>query len=345
VGVLAGCGRSVGVGWFVLAMVVLLAGCDAKPPDRRPQVDRLTQQIRSMPGVHAASDDVADSPAQGLVYFHIRVEVADDITTDQLAALTSLYLYALPGAEDGGYQAELSVHAGWNVFRINSGKRPVSNGDQIAAQSRAWVAMRHEFAGATSRLRATITHPAGPLAIQEWGHSNVGLIDLPDSADYTAVAAAVTTLATRFPQLSSLDWTISAGNQHPADIKTLRRFPSAQELEVWNRINADQSITHVDKMTINGRVSAPVWISEETRSHDVNVALQLAHQHLPIVATLPAPVLYTASDAIQGHINGDGRATGPVAITVGGCTDRDSLLYKPAPAEQALINAYEQCRR
>ncbi|HUO38363.1 MAG TPA: hypothetical protein VMU34_11190 [Mycobacterium sp.] len=178
------------------------------------------------------------------------------------------------------------------------------------------------------------------------GASNVGAIELPDAADYTAVTAAVTTLATRFPRLASLDWTISAGKQHPADIKTSRRLPNAQEIAVWNRINADQSIAHIDKMTINGRVSAPVWVAEKTtQSRDVNVAVQLATRHLPIVATLPSPVLYTASDQIQGHVGGYGQATGPVAITVGGCTARDYLTGRPAPAEQALINTYEKCRR
>jgi hypothetical protein len=122
-------------------------------------------------------------------------------------------------------------------------------------------------------------------------------------------------------------------------------LPNTKELEVWNTINGDQSIAHVDKMTINGRVSAPVWVAEETRSHDVHVAVQLARQQLPIVAKLRPPVLYTASDEIQGHINGYGRATGPIAVTVGGCTDRDYLMYRPTPAEQVLMNTYEKCPR
>jgi hypothetical protein len=68
----------------------------------------------------------------------------------------------------------------------------------------------------------------------------------------------------------------------------------------------------------------------------------LARQHLPIVATLPPPVLYTASDQAQGHVNYWGQVTAPVAVTVDGCTARS---YPPAPGEQALINIYERCRR
>ena len=214
---------------------------------------------------------------------------------------------------------------------------------RIIGQARDWIALRRQFGGATINVRATIAHPQGRLPIQEWGHSNVGAIQLPDPADYTAVTDAVTTLATRFAHLATLDWTISAGTEHRADIKTSRRFPTAREIEVWNRVNADQSITHVDKLTINGRVDAPVWLSEQTRHGDVSVELQLARQHLPTVAMLPSPVLYTASDQIQGHINGSGRATGPVAVTVGGCTNRDYLVYQPTAAEQSLINAYEKC--
>ena len=291
----------------ITATAVLVAACGAHAPDRRADVDRLTQQIRSMPGVQAASDEAADSPAQDRVYFTIYVDVTDEITGDQLAAITSRYLQGLRAVDYSGYQAELGARRGWNVFAVDSGRLPVANTDQIVAQARTWVALRHGFPGATISLRATISHPGGQFPIQEWGHSNLGAIDLPDAADYTTVTAAVTTLATRFAQLSSLDWTISAGKDHPADIKTSRRLPNAQELQVWNRINADQAIAHIDKMTINGRSRAPVWVSEKTtKSHDLGVALQLARLHLPIVATLPPPVLYTASDQIQGHIGGYG---------------------------------------
>jgi hypothetical protein len=60
------------------------------------------------------------------------------------------------------------------------------------------------------------------------------------------------------------------------------------------------------------------------------------------VATLPAPLFYTATDQLQAHRNYSGRATAPVAITTGGCTPRD---YRPDPTEQSLINIYETCRR
>ena len=63
-----------------------------------------------------------------------------------------------------------------------------------------------------------------------------------------------------------------------------------------------------------------VWTPEKTtKSHDLGVALQLARLHLPIVATLPPPVLYTASDQVQGHIGGYGRspsAGAPSATTL-----------------------------
>jgi hypothetical protein len=89
-----------------------------------------------------------------------------------------------------------------------------------------------------------------------------------------------------------------------------------------------------------------VWISEKTtQSRDVAVALRLARRHLPIAATLPGPVLYTASDQISGHIGDRGDARGPVSVTIGGCTKHDPLVYLPIPEEQSLINTYEDCSR
>ena len=115
---------------------------------------------------------------------------------------------------------------------------------------------------------------------------------------------------------------------------------------MWTRLNADQSIPHIDRLRINGPDTPPVWISEKTtQSRDVAVALRLARRHLPIAATLPGPVLYTASDQISGHIGDRGDARGPVSVTIGGCTKHDPLVYLPIPEEQSLINTYEDCSR
>jgi hypothetical protein len=329
---------------LIALLIALVSACQANPPDRRTDVQSLTNQIRGMPGVVAASADVADNLAQGLVYLTVSVDAADDLTSDQLAAITSRYLRELRTGKYAGYRAELDVHHGWNVFAVDSGRLPVTNGDQILRQARNWVALRREFTGATIRFRATIAHPGGQMPIQEYGHSNTATVTLNGGADYTTVAATSNRLATRFPELAALDWTVSAGKDHPAQIATSRRFPTAAEIGVWNRLNADQSIPHIDRLRINGPVTPPVWISEETtQSRDVAVALQLAQRHLPIAATLPAPVLYTSSDQISGHIGGQGFARGPVSVTVGGCTKHDPLVYKPIPAEQALINTYETC--
>jgi hypothetical protein len=333
------------IGWVAGVIVAVLAGCAANPPDRRADLDRLTQQIQAMAGVRAAHLEMADRRAQGLVYFTISADVADDISPDQLAAIVAGYLHSLKVIDYRGYRAEFDARHGWDEFAVDSGELPITNGDQIAAQARDWVALRDQFRGATVTMRATVTHPGDRLPIQEWGHSNIARIDLPDPADYATVTATVTTLTDRFAELGGLNWTMSAGKQHPADIKSSRRFPTSQELDVWNRVNADQSIAHIDRLTINGPVTPPAWLSEKTtQSRDPGVALQLARRHLPVVATLPPPVLYTASDQISGHIGAYGRAKGPVAITVGGCTPRDVLSYRPTAAEQALINAYENCR-
>ncbi|GAC1638761.1 MAG: hypothetical protein NVS4B6_08880 [Mycobacterium sp.] len=329
-----------------MAISVLLVACQFNPPDRRADVQRLTQQIRAMVGVQAVTQDVADNLAQGLVYLRVNVDVADDITAEQLVAITSRYLHNLRTVDYSGYDAELDARRAWNVFTVDSGRLPVTNEDQILAQARDWVALRNQFRGATTDLRATITHPGAQMPVQEWGHSNRARIQLPDTTDYTNVAAAVRTVAATNPQLSSLDWTFSAGKQHPADIKTSRRFPTRQEIQVFNRLNADQAIAHLDRLRINRPHTTGVWLAEKTtQSHDPSVAAQLAQQHLPIVATLPAPVLYTASDQISGHLGNRGQVTGPLAITIGGCTTRDWPNKQPTPAEQALSNTYEHCRR
>ncbi len=326
---------------FVLVVAAILAACNANPPDRRAEVDALTQQIRGMPGVVGAGSSTADNSAEARVYIELDVDVADNITGDQLAAITSRYLDNLRSVDYRGYQTEFDVRSGGDVFAIDNNDRAITNGDQITQQARDWVAIRREFPGSTVRLHATVSHGTDPRVDRDGGHPSGGTINLPDNADYTAVAATSTTLAAKFAELGSGDWTISAGKQHPADINTAKRFPTPQELDVFNKLNADQSIPHVDALTINGPTTGPLWVSEQTVSSDAGVALQLARQHLPIVATLPPPVRYTAGDQIQGHINYYGQATAPVAITIGGCTPRK---YQPPPDEQALINTFEKCR-
>jgi hypothetical protein len=332
-------------------LLTVVAACSTDAPDRRPQAEELTQHIRALPGVVAATADFANNVAQGMVYFWPTVQVADDITGDQLAAVTAEYLDALHTVDYSDYQTELDVRDSHNVFTVDSGTRPVSNTDQITEQARRWVALRHEFPSATVTFQATVTHPPGQAqpsggprgrtAPLDLGHPNAGAIELSEAADYTAVAATVAALATDFPDLSGGSWTISAGKAHPADIITTRRLPTSDEMRVWNEVNADQSIPHADAMTINAPGTSPVWISEVTRSHDVAVALQLAGQHLPIAARLPAPVLYTSTDQIQAHRNYNGQTTSPVAITIGGCTQR---TYRPDSAEQTFIATYETCR-
>jgi hypothetical protein len=331
-------------------IVMVVAACSITAPDRRPQADQLAQQIRALPGVVAATADVANNVAQGMVYFWLTVQVADDITGDQLAAVTADYLDELHTVDYTDYQTELDVRDDRNVFVVDGDTRPVTSDGQITEQARRWVALRREFSGATLTFHATVTHPPGQThpnggpgrtPAPDLGHPNTGVIELPEAADYTAVAATITALATRFPDLSAGTWTISAGKAHPADITTTQRLPNPDEIGVWNELNADQSIPHVDVMTINTPATAPVWISEKTQTHDIAMALQLARQHLPIAAQLPAPVLYTSTDQIQGHRNYYGQTTGPVAITIGGCTQR---AYPPDPAEQTLIATYETCR-
>jgi hypothetical protein len=325
-------------------LVALVTACQANPPDRRADAALFTNQVRAMPGVVAASSDVADSLAQGMVYFNVYVDVTNDLTSDQLVAITARYLRELRTRKYAGYRAELDVRRGWNLFAVDGGRLPIANADQIVEQARDWAALRDEFPSATIRFRSTIAHPGGQMPIQEYGHSNTATVTLNGGADYAAVADTANRLADRFGDLAAVDWTINAGKDHPAQIVTSRRFPTSAEINVWNTLNADQSIPHIDRLRINGPVTPPVWFSEETtQSRDVAVALQLARRHLPVAATLPAPVLYTASDQISGHIGAQGFARGPVSVTIGGCTAHDPLVYQPIPPEQALIKTYETC--
>ena len=327
---------------LVVAVVTIgltVGACTAAPPDRHSQVDQLSQHLRGMPGVLSAGNTFSDDEARGPTFFEVDVDVADDVTGDQVAAVTAAYLDSLRATDYTGYRAGLTVRHAGDVFVVGSGGRPVINRDQIEDQARSWVTLRQQFAGSTVTVRAAIGHsgdPAGRPPVAS------GSIQLPDPADYTAVAAAFGTLASRFPNLTGGDWTISAGNQHPAEIRASRRLPTPAEMNVWTALNTDQSIPHAVVFTVNGAVTGPLWVSEKIPTHDTDTAVRLAERHLPIVATLPAPVTYSATDQFQGHIGFHGQATGPVTILIGGCMKRD---YRPTPAEQALIDRYETCRR
>ncbi|BBY62760.1 hypothetical protein MHEL_10030 [Mycolicibacterium helvum] len=313
-------------------------------PDRTAEAQSLAGQIRGLPGALTVTTDTAHSQAQGMVYFRLYVDVSDGVTGDQAADITTRYLRDIGGGKYTGYRVELDLRRGWNLFAVDSGRLPIANRDEIVAQARDWVALRSEFPSATVTMRATVVHPGGQLTAQEAGHSNLATLELADTAGYLSVSAAARTLAERFPRLALLDWTIDAGKEHPAEIATSRRFPTAAELEVFDQLNVDQSIPHIDRLRINDPVTPPVWFSEKTTaSHDIAVASQLAQAHLPIVAGLPAPVLYSASDQLSGHIGGRGFARGPVVITVGGCTRHDPLVYLPIPQERQLITTYEKC--
>jgi hypothetical protein len=318
------------------ATALTIAGCSAAPPNHSAQVNELTQQVRALPGVVGATNTFGDGHPQGPAYFEIDVDVDNGVTGDQVAAIAAHYLDGLQAVDYTGYRAELDVHHGDNVLLVDTGGRPVNNRDQILAEARAWVALRQQFPGSTVALRAAISH-AGDAPGRAVPTS--GRLALPDATDFTAVAAAVTTLATSFADLSAGDWTITASKQHPAEIRTSRRLPNPVEMELWNTLNTDQSIAHADVFTVNG-APGPFWVSEKIFADDTAMALRLAEQHLPIVARLPAPVVYTASNQYQGHIGYYGHATAPVMITIGGCTKRK---YQPPPGEQALIDRYEHC--
>lgn len=294
-----------------------------------------------MPGVRAASDDFADNFPEGNVHFWLSVDVTDTVTAEQVAAITARYLDGLRAVDYSGYDTELDVHQGRNLFAVDSGQHVVTNTDQVVGQSRDWVVLRDEFRGAAITLRASVDHPPDKSTLPDRGHPSIASIDMNDS-DYAAVTAAITTLGARFPQLSAGTWTVSArNNMRTAEITTSQRLPTGRELGVWSALNTDQSTPHADAMTINAPQAPPVWISEQVYSHDPAIALALAQRHLPIVAALPPPLLYTATDQLQGHRDYNARTTGPVAITVGGCTAR---TYRPEPAEQRLIASYETCR-
>src|SRR6478752_3605029 len=78
-----------GLGCVLVVVALSLIGCAEVAPGPRTQADELTNQIRSMPGVLSASNDVIDTVAMGNVHFWLSVEVAEDVTADQVAAITS----------------------------------------------------------------------------------------------------------------------------------------------------------------------------------------------------------------------------------------------------------------
>jgi len=207
--------KRIGLVGLIALLVALVTACQAKPPDRRADAQLFTNQMRAMPGVAAASDDVADSLAQGhglLQCLRRRGKRSDRRSARRgnrpLICGSFERKYA-------GYRTELDVRRGWNVSPSTAGECRFTNRDQILQQARDWVALRREFPGATIRLRATIAHPGGQMPIQEYGHSNTATLTLNGGADYTAVAATVRSLSTGFPDLTAIDWTISAGKITP----------------------------------------------------------------------------------------------------------------------------------
>lgn len=329
----------------VVSLLLLLCGCDATVPDRRADVERLSRQLESMPGVQAVDIAYANNWAQGTVLFTIHAKAAETVSADQLAAIVGTYLGDLKSGRYRSYHTELDVRRGRSVFAVESSDQPIANARQVIDQARDWITLHDKLIGATVTVRATIRHPSGRLTPREMESSNQADIELPEGAHSVDVANAVDTIAAHFPHLAVLASAVSAAlelNQ----IAFTGRFPTATELDLWRQLAADQSIPHTDSMRINGPVTPPVWLSETTTgTHDVDVALALATRHLPLAARLPAPVLYTASDQTSGHIGAHGAARGPVAVTIGGCTPRDPLVYRPSSSEHALIRRYEACHR
>ncbi len=169
---------------IALLLVVVAAACAAAPPDRRSQVDGLTQRIGAMPGVMQAGNTFNDSAAQGPAYFELDVNVADDITGDQLAAITSAYLGDLAAQDYRGYKAQLDVRTDANVFLVD--------GRPWETATRSW---RRRAVG----WRCSSSSPAARsgCAPRRTRYRIPGNLQLPDAADYVAVAAASTNSAPR----------------------------------------------------------------------------------------------------------------------------------------------------
>ncbi|MCW2652123.1 MAG: hypothetical protein QOE41_4434 [Mycobacterium sp.] len=337
-----------GAACLAVLLVAVLAACSntssdsGKPPDRQPQLDQLTQQLQHMPGVASATNELVNDPSHGQVYFNVEVQLADDVTGAQLGAITGRYLDNLRTVNYAPYKGNLRARRGFDYFAVDSGSADVSNVHQIEQQANSWVDMLHEFGGAIVYFRPTIVVGNGASVSQAGNHASTGTITISTDADYTAVATTFATLAAKFPDLTSGEWKVIAGKSLGGGIETSGRMPNQVEIDVWNRLNGDQVIPHIDVMSIDSSGNGPpLWVSEGPQSADPDIAIRLARAHLPIVATLPAPILYTASDQMERRLDNQGRAVGPVAITIGGCTRR---AYQPGPAEQELIDQYEKCR-
>ena len=333
-----------GAVWLAVLLVAVAAACshtDAnpnKPPERQPQLDQLTQQLQHMPGVVAATDKLVNDPDQGQVYFNVDIQLADDISGDQLAAITGKYLDNLQAVDYSPYKGNFRARRGFDYFTIDTGAHDITNADQITRQAHSWVDMLHAFPDATLFFRPTIVAGKDSSA----NHPASGTITIPIDADYTDVASTFATLGGKFGELSTGEWKVIAGKSLGGGIETSGRLPNQAEIDAWNRLNGDQFIPHIDVMSIDSSGNGPpLWVSEGPQSADPDVAIRLARAHLPIVATLRPPILYTASDQMERRLDSQGRAVGPVAITIGGCTQR---AYQPTPAEQQLIDQYEKCK-
>jgi hypothetical protein len=330
------------LGCTLVITALMLVGCTHGASDRRAQADQLTADIRSMPGVLDANGDLTDDFPAGNVHFWLSVDVRDDVTADQAAAVAARYLDGLRGGDFTGYFTELDVRHGDDLFTVDSAERAVTNTDQIVGDARDWVAIRHEFSTAAVTLRSAVTHPKVARPIDaDLGHPALGTVEFPDPADYQTVGNAVTTLSAHYPRQAAGTWTVDAGKSRQAAVTSSQRWPTPAELDVWRRLNADQSIPHVDALYVNAPQAPPAWFSEKLLSHDPALAVALATSHLPIVAMLPRPVLYTATDQIQGHRDFYAKTMAPLAITLGGCTTRG---YPPGPDEQRFIATYETCK-
>ncbi len=194
-----------------MVLAALVNACQAAPPDRRPHVTRLANILARMPGVRTVNSRVTDRPAQGWVSFTITAEPAQGITVAQLAAVADRYLQDLHLVDYTGYRSELDVIDGWNLFAIDGGELPIVNDQQIIAQARDWVALRHQFPAATVQLRATIAHPGNQSPSVMQGNPTSPRSNCP------------TTLTTRTPPApprpwpsSSLNWPDSPGPSAPA---------------------------------------------------------------------------------------------------------------------------------